>query len=374
MTKKIAILTQPLMHNYGGILQNFALQKVLISLGFIPETINYRKKSVRNPVYLDLKIFLYNKLKNRLPLTSFNIKRIFEKNIEFINQNISLSKEITSKSKLVEYFETSDFDYVIVGSDQVWRPKYSPDLEAFYLDFLDDRKIQKIAYAASFGTETWEYSKDLTLVCNELINKFNHISVREIAGVLLCEKNFKLSPKLVLDPVLLLSKEEYLNLFNHEKIDKKGDLLLTYLLDDGFSEIYQKVAEELSLSIYSIKSGISNKNLELNSMSKLKVDGVKEWLKYFVNSEFIVTDSFHGTLLSIIFNKQFLTIGNKERGLSRFSSILNLLGLQDRLITSSSDFDLTLIQNKINYSIVNKKLNEEKTKSLLFLKNSLMCS
>src|SRR5690606_17689268 len=151
--KKIAILTQPLGHNYGGIIQNYALQKVLKELGQQPITINRvgnKHKSKTRFILSIAKRYIYRYILGKNILLKNERLEISKNNIIFINKNINRSPLIDSNKKLSDYFSKNNFNAVIVGSDQTWRPKYSPDIYNFYLDFLEDNPtIKKLAYASS---------------------------------------------------------------------------------------------------------------------------------------------------------------------------------------------------------------------------------
>ena len=186
----VAIVTQPIKANYGGVLQNFALQCVLRKLGHHPVTIDYRDSS---PLWFYLfqtikTILLYPFSSKRRALTPYrNVfprdKRIMKFVHKYIkltdNQYLSYNRDIIQKYKI---------GAVIVGSDQVWRPRYSPNcLYDTYLSFLKNEKLVKISYAASFGVDSWEYTDKQTKVCKVLMKQFNAVSVNTVEFI--CVKN-----------------------------------------------------------------------------------------------------------------------------------------------------------------------------------------
>lgn len=373
MKKKIAILTQPLGRNYGGIIQNYALQKVLKDLGHEPETINRRRESE----FSNLKRFLSSVKKNILKkilhkniITKSDWTKIYKNNHDFLKKHIQRSKLIETTKELSSYFSQKQFDTVIVGSDQTWRPKYSPDIFNFYLDFLkDSSSIRKIAYASSFGTSNWEYSGQETKICKELIQQFDAVSVREDSGVILCEKYLNAKAVHMLDPALLLYAEDYDQLID---LPKTNTGLFTYVLDSSFetTQFITGIAKELKLDIH--------KSQGLTFTPKVKLDfkeyiypPLENWLKGFRDADFIITDSFHGTVFSIIFNKLFISLVNSKRGASRFESLLSQLGLKERLIYDFKDFDKRKLMKSIDYSSINKKLDILKKESLNFLEKNL---
>lgn len=379
--KKIAILTQPLKTNYGGILQNFALQKVLISLGYSPITID--RHYIKHP---RLKLML-SRLKRRVINTikgteqkmfsNKDLRYISQNSTNFIEKHIVRTQQVSTTEELIKHFKANIYSTIIVGSDQTWRPMYSPNIYNYFLDFLEaNSKIKKISYAASFGTDQWEFTEEQALKSKELISLFDAISVREDSGIKLCENYLNTESELVLDPTLLLSIDDYIATFKDDYPSfipyNKG--LYTYVLDrDNEKElIIENLEKELNLKEYRSQPKVSLMHPISNDVNDYVYPKVEEWIRGFYTADFVITDSFHGTVFSILFNKPFIAIANKERGASRFTSLLKQLGLEDRLIYTMEDLKATEIyKNQIEYSEVNKKLKFLKEKSLMFLKNNL---
>lgn len=364
---KICILTQPLGHNYGGIMQNYALQTVLKRMGHEVWT---EDRKVNKVAFLSqLKRvsfirFLFGKKKITSP--SSKQEAIIQKYTrQFIKKNIQTTVPIYSKNKkkLLQY----NFDAYVVGSDQVWRPCYSYGLYNYFLDFTKGLNVKRFAYAASFGVDNWEFTEKQTKECEKFVKQFDLISVREYSGIGLCESYLGVEADHVLDPTLLLEKEDYISLINLENKSKNG--LYTYLLDDSEekNEITNKLCSKFKLSVNTVMPKIRFKTLGKNPISKCTLASVSDWLSGFYNADFVFTDSFHGTIFSIIFNKQFITIANKDRGIARFSSLLKMFGLEDRLIFSINDLTDSLICNHIDYDTVNKQKNHMKKISMNFL-------
>ena len=374
---KIAILTQALGHNYGGIIQNYALQKVLRNCGCDVITIN---RTENNP-HAELKIFvsewksiLKRHLLRHHHLSVWDHAKISKNTRGFIKKHLKVSSKIRTTEKLKKYFTHKSFDFVIVGSDQVWRPKYSPDIFNFFLDFLTgDAKIKKMSYAASFGTEDWEFSAEETEKCESLIQFFDAVSVRENSGVKLCKDFLNRNDALhVLDPTLLLQAEDYSHLIARNK-EKIG--LFTYVLDDEQQKtiFINSCAKQLGLSIHTNQAKQSMQCLTIENIDDCTLPPLEGWLQGFRDAEFVITDSFHGTVFSIINQKPFFVLVNADRGASRFESLLGELGLLDRLIYNTSTFDFNQLNAPINYKAVTHKLDSLKMESLQFLKENLSC-
>ena len=359
---KIAILTQPLHTNYGGNLQNFALQKVLTDMGHEPVTID-RHHTVKLRTKLKLGYFknlLMHFLKGTpKPLwkSYFSSKKeqayLRQDITAFIDAYITKTPRLYSDKAVQAIFKENNFEAVIVGSDQCWRPMYSPNIYTYYLDFLKDNKeIKKLAYAASFGTDEWEYTEEQTARCKKLIQQFDLVTVREKAAVNLVTEKLNKDAEFVLDPTLLLSKEDYIELFVGKNLpDNKG--IYTYILDDSDwkTQVVETAKETLGLPQFSNQHNKHTVNSE-------KIPSIESWIKGFADADFVVTDSFHGTVFSIIFNKPFISLVNVSRGASRFESILGEFDLMQRL---ASDFDQqyieALIEEAIAYDGVNQKLD-----------------
>lgn len=372
---KIAILTLPLHTNYGGILQCYALQTVLERQG-------YDVKVLTKPLYTRTyyiiwffaiikrffkRIFLGKKISILYAPYQLEIKNVRKNTNLFIDRYIhkyltrSLSKKISKK-----------FDSIIVGSDQVWRAKYV-NVEDYFLSFLEDEKIKRIAYAASFGVDNIsEYSPEQLEKCIHLLRKFDYVSVRELSGVNICHRYFNINAIQLLDPTLLLAPNDYLSLIDKKNVNEPLGNMLVYILDktDEKVQLVNKIAAERGLVPFWI--GIENKNESLSTGYSVKIS-VEQWLYSFEKADFVFTDSFHGCAFSILFNKQFIVIGNKERGMSRFTSLLSIFQLDERLIFSKNDYENRIINlsTDIDYKIINNILSIERDKSYDFFYKSL---
>lgn len=364
---KVGVLTLPLKGNYGGVLQAYALILFLKKNGFDAYLID-RQWDVRNNVnikYYVQKFIFHNIIRGKVK--SFCDKWINPKTFSIDNQKTMLK------------INEENFDAIIVGSDQVWRVEHTAGVkENYFLDFVDKTKTKKIAYAASFGKDSVEGSQEYLSKISLLLKDFNAISVREESGVEICKKVFDVSAKHVIDPVLLLEKEDYINIINEENVKPKKNILTNYVLDTAPEKlkIIESVSEKLNLKINSI-------NYKKNP-AKLMQEGFKfdfynyiypsliSWLAGFRDADFVITDSFHGMLFSVIFKKQFLIIGNENRGMARFSSFLRLIKQEERLISSKNVFDISIIENKINFTEIYNILDLEKEVAASFLNKSIL--
>ena len=369
---RIGIITLPLHTNYGGILQAYALQTVLERMGHDVRLIEERRGPLRLPLWKAPLTYGKRIAKNVLgyPCPVFYEQKynreqpvVRQYTDAFINKYIR-REEVDSFADVGEH----GFDAFVVGSDQVWRPKYfRGDIGRAYLDFTDGWNIRRVAYAASFGTDEWEYTPEQTDRCAKLMRQFDAVSVREASAVGLCRSHFGVEATHVLDPTMLLSVDDYAKLFEAAGTPKSQGTLLCYVLDASpeKSALVNRIAEEKHLVPFRVNSRVEDGNAPLAERIQPPVE---QWLRGFYDAEFVVTDSFHACVFSILFRKPFLAIGNAGRGLSRFSSLLGTFGLQGRLLTDASARQpLGSIDWQAVYAVLDAKRDEAKA----FILNSI---
>lgn len=374
---KIAILTLPLHSNYGGILQNYALQAVLKKMGHEVFTINCKNNnSLKYKITSVFKRIILRFVFRRKDITPV-IPRwetpketaIIQKETDlFIHDNIDLTESLFFPLRQ-DKIKKNNFEAYIVGSDQVWRPRYAPTLSNYFLDFLKNSvKEKKIVYAASFGSDQWEFKPKQTVIAKSLIKQFDAISVREDSAINLCRQYLNAEAVHLLDPTMLLSKEDYLTLLERNETKNSDGNLFVYVLDKSKEkqDIIHQVSQDTGLKPFEIMpEKYPNAKIE-----NCIYPSVYQWIRSFNDAKFIVTDSFHGTVFSILFNKPFIAILNKERGGGRFTSLLKLFGLESRLIHNLSDIQKSSY-NELDKNHVEKVLSEFREKSYSFLLNTL---
>ncbi len=372
--KRVLILSQPLNNNYGGLLQAFALQKIVKEIGFEVVTNSKLLKPIRRISIKKVYNFCLRKAKG-VAKVILGYNRMTPQKFKLISQNTQkfIEKFINTESiETITEEQINRYDIFIVGSDQVFRKQYSP-VTAYFLGALKDRNDKiKLSYAASFGTDDLsEWSQEEIEICKTLARKFKAISVREDTGQEIFKKYFDTKAELVLDPTLLLDKEDYLETIDEEDKTTKSNMLMCYVLDKTpeKTRIINQVKDKTGLNLLEIMPEESF-NKSTKDITKCIYPSVSKWLAGFRDASFVVTDSFHGTVFSIIFNKPFICIANKERGLSRFTSMLKIFGLEDRLIFSKEDFSDNLLKD-IDYKKVNAIKRGWQEKSIRFLKGNL---
>ena len=365
---KIGIVTQPLSSNYGGVLQNYALQLTLKRMGHTPYTLHYGKGRIIDwinlwIIYFIKQIILHPKRYNKpLGFKQFINKCDCPNVSDFVNRNINVTHHLGS---YVDYNQLKEYNFeaYIVGSDQTWRPIYNKGrlLNDMFLKFAKkESNIKRISYAASFGIDEWEFSNRQTKQCRDLIHKFNAVSVREASGVVMCEKYFNVEASHILDPTFLLSVDDYRTLINHSDESTPDGDVLVYMLDLTAEKksIVDNFCRKNNFKPFYV--GVKNEEGILPS--------IESWLKGFDIAKYVITDSFHGTVFSIIFNIPFVSVANNRRGLSRFHSLLSIFNLEDRLVTPESEV------NEIStpdWGVINQIKKDWQEKSINYLIENL---
>ena len=365
---KIGILTQPLRYNYGGLLQNFALQTVLKRMGHEVITLDAPmlpkysvfgwlarivRRTVMKSIGKDVRVFSEFHLKREN-------QRICVNTYKFVDKYIS--------KKTIGREKRDDYDALIVGSDQVWRPAYNKNnLYDQFLQFAKDWKgVTRLAYAASFGIDYWEFNKKQTYVCKSLVSLFDGVTVRESSGITLCKKYLGVDAECVLDPTFLLDMKDYVEICGIDKYPKSKGNLLCYILveNETTRSIKQDISKELGLEYFDTNVF----SLPDNQMRVQKP--VEEWLRGFFDAEFVLADSFHACAFAIIFNKPFAVLANPQRGNARFDHILGLFNQEYRLITDYHDF-LNKKDMLTNSPDVHDQIQKLRKESLGFLSKYL---
>lgn len=376
---RIGILTLPPHANYGGILQAYALQTVLERMGHevvvfdcplrkfkLPiwkKPLCYSKRIIKRYILQD-KSTLINKEKIDLEKELY-----FRKNTQpFINAHIH--RYVVRK---LEDIKEDDIDAIVVGSDQIWRMLYFKPVwlteraANAFLAFTAGWNIKRIAYAASFGNNNPEIPEGEIEDCRKAVSLFNAVSVREESGVKICKDLFGIDAQWVLDPTMLLRSDDYIKLIDSNiGQSRSSGTLMSYVLDENsdVSELRATIAKEKNLRINITNIAVNGK--EQNEL--IAQPPVENWLHSFLDADFVINDSFHACVFSILFHKQFIVFGNKERGMERFTSLLGMFGLEDRLVTSSSEYKP---QPDIDYTKVDKILKEKRQEAMSFLESSL---
>ncbi len=357
-------------------MQAYALQSALQKVGCSVDVIDYssrsriadRPKGLRRRITTFL-VFLSVLLgvgSRRVPSSLVSLfHRSFKKRF------MRLFPLNDSRSNLSRLCDKAAF---IVGSDQVWRGQYARTIESLPFMFLDfattEQRRNSIAYSASFGSDTWEGTPEETAECARLLREFKAVSVREHSGIQICREVFGVDAVQMPDPTLLLNKADYDQLIREWHTSSHSQpFLATYLLDNNPEK--QALTRRLSQSMRWETQAL----LHVAGAPKL-IDrvplSIPQWLRFIRDSECLLTDSFHGCVFAIIFNKPFICLGNAQRGTARFESLLGTFGLLERMVVNPDvEQILKLASTPIDWDRVNSIHNSEQKRAFDFLKNNL---
>ncbi len=372
----VGILTLPLHTNYGGILQAYALQYSLRNMGHEPYLVDWRvdpkyANIVKRPAASVFKALAFvvpplSKILAPLERQMRADKVVMHQHTEaFIKKYISIRHFSSYKS-----IPKSAFDAIVVGSDQVWRPEYFiKPIDVAFLSFAREWSVKRVAYAASFGVDSWEYSPEQSRKCRALISLFDAVSVREDSGVELCRRELLRESSLVVDPTLLVPKEHYVEIAERAQTPKAEGNLMVSFLDSDIDKyaLMDSLSEYYAVKPFGVNSKVEDRTAPLEQRIQPPVE---TWLRGFIDADYVVTDSYHSSLFAIIFNKPFVVYGNQDRGYTRFLSLLSRLGLEAQFVTKSSEVNLEQCFN-IDWLTVNQKLDSLRAESLGFLRSAL---
>lgn len=340
---RCTIVTHPPARNYGGILQAYALSSAIKNAGHDVQILQGPFKKLpflKKILYAVKKLFGHDRNKR------------FSNLQKFVHDNLPLTPLWHGERVPVG-------DCVVVGSDQVWRPSYSPFPGAFFCDFLPEGSaVKRIAYAASFGVDHWEFSPRQSEEYGKLLKKFSAVSVREESGAALCKQYWHLDAQQMPDPTLLHTADFYRKSCDPSK--GTGDVLFTYFLDPD--EDKRRLAEETATAL-----GVTLFNF-LPENKKAALLPVQAFLSGIDNARMVLTDSFHGMVFSMIFGTPFAVTGNVKRGMTRFVLAKNA-GAAEALLEKPYSVDkcVELASSPEIFAQVDSFLQHERKRGRAFL-------
>ena len=340
-TYDVALLGYYSGWNYGTSMTYYSLYKVIKKLG-------YSCVMIQNPK---------NALWKPHPIIMFK-ENPYES--DELSQSFNNIDEMRRLNAIADKF--------IVGSDQVFmKYMYEPIGAYTTLDFIEDSK-EKYAFSASFGYKNFVGDNKLRSRMGYFLKKFDKITTREYDGVNILKENFDIDGTCTLDPVFLLDDFEYKKLAEKGKVETSSDYLLAYILDQSKekTEIIMEIAKRKNLSVkfvYDPIQDIMNNKLDIHT---------EDWLKYYSDAKYVITDSYHGTCMALKFKKQFWFFRNEYRGASRFDTLISDFDIGDRIISTDDNIEENL-KIDIDYNVLNEKMRKRVEKSLDILKTMLSC-
>ena len=355
MNEKIGILTFHKSINYGSVLQSWALSKV-ISKRFVVEIIDYEPQ---NYEFLYANYRQWNSWNNikynlgRMPLSSAlnNQQQLFKK---FRDKQLPLSRKKYNYNNGCDIKE--EYKGIVVGSDQVWNIRAKDCDPIFFLPF--NYSGNKVSYACSIN-DTDYTEKNLPSNLASEICDFDFISIREESGKNKLEQFIAKQKKVytLLDPTLLCNSSEYDSLLNDRIVDGKYIFLYNVWTSEVGIQAAKFLSEKLNMPVYTIMTASNVKEINLLKKSGILVDTVRtspsDFLNFFKYASYIVTESFHGTAFSLIFEKPFVCVSNRTND-ERLNNILTLVGLKDRYM-KLGELQTYDLKQEIDYEIVTEK-------------------
>ncbi len=314
--------------NYGSMLTAYALQEVLTDLGYYSKNINHARVPLR-----------YSE-------NSFSRK--------FLDEYMNLTEEVNSEDDFIKLNNKANI--FIVGSDQIWRPKYWQNkLDKILLNFAEKDK-KRIAMAMSFGLDYFEGTDDEKALFANSIKKYDAVSVREKNGINICKNDFNCDAEWILDPVFILDKEKWYEISERSNFDCSDEIVYY-----GWNE-----SEEFNTNIEILAKnlGCGYRNLTYKGYN------VEDWLRAIKTAKYVVSDSYHGICFAIIFNKPFLCIS--DIGQDRFSSLFELFNITQNIIQSEDELANTNYIKDIDYDFVNRQIRIEREKSIKFIEKMML--
>ena len=352
LRKDVGIIGLWMTCNYGAILTDFALYRLLQDMGYDPILLDHSLASGSIAQFMD-------------PETPF--RRFLRE------EGIETTRPLNTGSDVEELNDS--IDTFMVGSDQMWhialweKPELKPLIAYYLLDFVRPDK-RKIAFASSFGTDKVSATPETRQWEASLMRLFDSISVREDSASYILKQYYGVQAPQVLDPVFLCSRRYFDQVVEGCSAQEDSNFICSYVLDNRpeIRAFETQLSEQMGCKVVHLTDPETKQNEDF-FLNNLRNDiGVPEWLYYISHCQYLITDSYHGMCFAIIYNIPFTAIGNAKRGLTRFESLLRLVGLSNRLITPGQQLD---IQPDIDWSTVNQILAEHKERSTQLLTSAL---
>ena len=361
---KIGILSIHSAHNYGSVLQAYALQEELKKFSDDVQIINYRPKYFEEK-YKMFSLSIYSKYKgffNKIIHFVWRLLMIksrydkYRKFEDYIKNRYNLTKKYSTYKELEK--EKFDYEVVFCGSDQIWNTDITEGFDkTYYLGFCND-DTKKASYAASVGRKEIDIKYEEEY--KKYISRLDYIALREESSKGIIQKYTNKPITITIDPTLLHDKNKWNEIASGSNLKINDKYILVYILEDNeeFVKIVNLISEKLNLRVISLskKKRFKNETIFPNA-------GPEDFVNLFKNADFVITNSFHGTVFSLIYEK--------KKTSARMCDLMKKVGLEDRIIRNCSELKLSDINRDIDYELVNKKIREERVKAEEYIRNVL---
>ncbi len=362
---KAAVVTLHRVYNYGSVLQAYATQKAMQKQGIDAEIVDYitpqrttkailfagseRRSGVKKLLYLLAK-----------SASIFLKERTFGR---FVEKNLRLTKKYVTADDLAK--DPPQADVYVTGSDQTWNSQYNEGVDrGFFLDFVPE-DAKRVAFVSSFGRT--ELPVDEVEITKKYIGRYSALSVREDSAVEILNGLGRQDACQLIDPTLLLTKDEWVSLASKRLIKERYlILMLLYNEDNHATEYARKLADQKGLKLVKICWDLRRPPMVDVLMTHRSP---ADFLSLFYHADFVVTNSFHGTAFSINLERQFVVVPRNEFN-SRIESLLRLTGLERRLVASEEA--LSVADETIDYAPINAILAQERARAQEFIKSSIL--
>ena len=371
--KKIGIITFHNSYNCGSMLESYAIQHWLNKNGYNAEIIDYASEGQKNLyAVFEKHLSLRSIVKNLILMPHYRRLKNNNKEYEkFKNTFYKKSKPISSRTEL----ESTNYDILVAGSDQIWNTTIADFDYAYYLDF--SKTAKKIAYAPSFG------ARDPKVYCDKeqfdklasLLGDFDYYSIREKNGQKWLKEEFNIDAEVLLDPTLLLDVSDYKELESDYSKYENRKYIFFYctIFNSKVYKLVKQISKKYNLDVITwnaksyYKWGAGRFGFELVDFETPSL-----YLKLIKDAQLVITTSFHGTIFSTLYEKKFFTIKNGDMfgDDDRVKTLVDFLGLQDRLIEMDFDDNFDYLQD-IDFTEEKEKIKPLQAKSERFLRNAL---
>ncbi len=364
---KVGVLTFHASHNYGSMLQAYALQHVLGDMGVENEIINLRTSVQRGLIPPAITMsHPRSSLRQliKLPVKTIKAQKKYNRFERFLSQDLKLTAELDSYDDVEKYIGTHKYDALIVGSDQIWNTGCY-DFDKSYVLSFENNDFKRIAYAPSLGSFPEKTPKEKIDWIIGDIKRFDFLSTREQRGADFISPLIDRHVEVVLDPTLLLDQNSYKKLYRGKPI-VEGKYLFYYTPreEPGTFDKVREIADKLRLKIVVTQQ---HPDYVGENIIYKTTCGPREFLNIIANAAFTAGKSFHLMVFSILFHKEFLMVSRDHD--SRFTNVLDKLGLSGRIV--NPDDRNVVIPSAADFGAIDEKMIELRKSSLDYLRNAL---